>query len=85
MHKGPPASVPIDLLSPAHVDVMCKGTWPASVSHMQYACTPELKRAYLNPKLQTLNPKIFQWIGLSILSILRAILFLGFSHGLGIM
>jgi len=50
MHKGPPASVPIDLLSPAHVDVMCKGTWPASVSHMQYACTPGLKCAYLNPK-----------------------------------
>jgi len=37
------ASVPIDLLSSIDVDVMCKGTWPASVSHMQYACTPELK------------------------------------------
>ena len=71
----------LHMLSLGDVDVMCKGEKPASVSDMQYACTPELKCTYLNPnpKPQTLNPKLFQWIGLSTLSFLVAILLLGVS------
>jgi len=34
--------VPMDLLSLGDVDVMCKGTRPASRSDMQYACKAEL-------------------------------------------
>jgi len=43
MSKGPAASVPMDLLSFGDVDVMCKGTRPASRSDMQYACKAKLK------------------------------------------
>jgi len=50
MNKRPTASVSMAMLCPSDPDVMLKGTMPASLFDMQYACEGVSKCTYLNPK-----------------------------------